>query len=672
LWTLLLLLGALYWGAESLPYWAYVLRTLFENQDAAFIPYYVASFAGLLAVIGIPVALSGAVLPLMFHALRERVGDLGAAAGRLYSWNTLGSLLGALIGGYALLFWLDLHHTFRIAMAAIAVAAALTTAEAPRPVAVAGGLALASLLAIALLPAWRPERLNAGLFQSQGGVPKVLPATYHGADRFFEAHPLTRPREQGGEYAWIFHDDDPNSSVTVTEKIGKGGRRLRDLRNSGRPEGGTEGSDKTMRLAALLPALFADQMERAFVVGYGLGMTAGELASLASMREVVVAEISPGVIEAAPLFDEENQGASQQPSVKIVNSDAYRALLRSESGFDAIVSIPSHTWVAGVEMLFSREFLEAARDRLTPGGVYLQWLYTNGLQDDPAEPTALALRTFASVFPAVAVWYGRGFELLILGMQDARNALDLDRIDRLSRRRDIAAGLARAEIPDLASLLAHELLPLGVVHAAGLPGPSHTLLHPRLGTQAARAFFSGGEGLLPATADLETARVGSRNSLQRRYAERSGGRLPESERGRLVGQLCLHRPRECQTQLAAWIRDVPESETREIVLRTLREGSRGRIDPGFVPTLLPLFGLAVEPLGAVTPEQAARSTDLFVSYYAHATPFPRAVLSDLWRRCQAEPARPDACRQGRAAADQRLGFLDAQLAETPDSAALTP
>jgi spermidine synthase len=75
------------------------------------------------AVIGIPVALSGAVLPLMFHALRERVGDLGAAAGRLYSWNTLGSLLGALIGGYALLFWLDLHHTFRIAMAAIAIAA---------------------------------------------------------------------------------------------------------------------------------------------------------------------------------------------------------------------------------------------------------------------------------------------------------------------------------------------------------------------------------------------------------------------------------------------------------------------------------------------------------------------------------------------------------------------
>ena len=31
-------------------------------------------------------------------------------AGRLYAWNTVGSLLGALLGGYALLFWLDLDH----------------------------------------------------------------------------------------------------------------------------------------------------------------------------------------------------------------------------------------------------------------------------------------------------------------------------------------------------------------------------------------------------------------------------------------------------------------------------------------------------------------------------------------------------------------------------------
>ena len=109
LWSLLILLAVLYRGADDLPYWDYELRALFRDQDAGFYPYFLAAFVGLLLLIVVPVALSGAVLPLMFHALRDRVGDLGDVAGRLYSWNTLGSLLGALIGGYALLYRELLH-----------------------------------------------------------------------------------------------------------------------------------------------------------------------------------------------------------------------------------------------------------------------------------------------------------------------------------------------------------------------------------------------------------------------------------------------------------------------------------------------------------------------------------------------------------------------------------
>ena len=187
-------------------------------------------------------------------------------------------------------------------------------------------------------------------------------------------------------------------------------------------------------------------------------------------------------------------------------------------------------------MLFSREFLEAARDRLTPGGVYLQWFHTNGLQGDPAEPTAMALRTFAAVFPAVAVWYGSGTELLIVGMKDDRDALDLDRIERLSLRTDIAAGLrARGDPRSRRADRARAAAASASSTRRRLPGPIHTLLHPQLGNLAARAAFSGAEAALPPTADLETARVGQRNSLQRRFAARFGGRLPESARGNLVG-----------------------------------------------------------------------------------------------------------------------------------------
>ncbi len=606
-------------------------------------------------------ALAGAVLPLMFHALRERVADLGNVAGRLYSWNTLGSLLGALLGGYALLYWLDLHHTYRIAMAAIAFAAALAggaSAGRSRKLATAGLLAV-SLLAIALLPAWRPERLNLGMFREAPNGPFA----FAGPEVFYAHHPLLGGAEQNGHLQWIFHDDDPTSSVTVTDKLDALGRHSRALRTSGRPEGGIFETDTTMRLAGLLPALFAEKMERVFVIGYGLGMTVGELASLQSVREVEVAEISPAVIEAAPLFDYGNQNASTQPSVHVAISDAYRALLRSQGNFDAIVSTPSNPWVAGVEMLFSREFLQAAHDRLAPGGVYVQWFHVNGFHSDANEPDpmALALHTFATVFPHVAVWYGSGLEMLIVGLLDDRTALDLERIQRQVYRKDVSEGLVRAEIRSFASLLAHELLPLGVVHSAPLPSTVHTLLHPRLGYLAARAAFAGSEGPPIPSAGLETARIGERNSLQHRYAEHFGGKLPEEERGKLVAQLCLHRPRECQAQLAAWTHDAPDSPVRTLVTSSLVAKSQGKIDLSGVPSLLPLVGVVPDAAGPVSVADAQRATELFTLYYTHGAPFSRPALADIWRRCEADPAQRSACRAARAEAERRLGMLDAVL-----------
>jgi spermidine synthase len=126
-WVLVAYLIVLYGVVEDAPYYAHAIRALFTSEAPSFYPYHFAIFLGLLAVVLVPLALSGALLPLLFHHLRDKVGDLGAVAGRLYSWNTVGSLLGALLGGYALFFWLDLHHIYRLAVVAMAVGAAILT-----------------------------------------------------------------------------------------------------------------------------------------------------------------------------------------------------------------------------------------------------------------------------------------------------------------------------------------------------------------------------------------------------------------------------------------------------------------------------------------------------------------------------------------------------------------
>src|SRR5439155_3435215 len=101
LWMLAILFAALYFGLETAPYWAHLVRVAFRDIDFAFYPFYGGAFLALLFAIGPAVVFSGAALPLLFHALRREVGELGSQAGRLYSVNTVGSLPGAPIGGSA-------------------------------------------------------------------------------------------------------------------------------------------------------------------------------------------------------------------------------------------------------------------------------------------------------------------------------------------------------------------------------------------------------------------------------------------------------------------------------------------------------------------------------------------------------------------------------------------
>jgi spermidine synthase len=653
LWALTGLLGALYLGMDAAPYWAHRLRILFRDDPAAFVPFHVNAFACLLAVLAVPVALSGATLPLLFHELRQRAGRLGDAAGLLYAWNTAGSLLGALLGGYALLFWLDLHHVFRIALAALALAALLSSRRGAagrlgRLAPLAAGSA--ALAALAALPGWSPERLSSGLFRNR----QPLPYSSEAPDAFFT-------RFSRGELR--FYDDDPVASIAL---IAPRPGSLAVVTN-GKPDSAVPADRTTTCLAALIPAVLAKRVERAFVVGYATGVTAGELAALEGVREVTVAEISPAIAGAAPLFDFANLDASKNPKLRIVRGDAYRTLERMPGRFDLIVSEPSNPWVAGVEMLYSREFLEAARAKLAPGGVHAQWFHT--YESDGAS-IATILRTYDAVFEHTAVWYKLGLDLLLVGMPDPATALDLGHIARRIRQPDFAAGLARCGVQGLPALLAHELIPMDVLHATPLDAEIHTLLHPRLAVLAGRAFFAGGEAQLPSTAGREAAARGRRNSLLRRLAARGGGRVGEPEREQIVRETCKHRPSECVALLAEWIHEVPSSERRDQILRWIEQNPiLSRLTP---LDLLEPFAALFESQAGMDPipvESARRSADLFARHYHHAAPFSRAALERIWQRCEANVSQAHLCAEARDQSGPRAGDAGAELRRTAQRSA---
>lgn len=649
-WTLALLMLALYPRLNEGPFWAHLVRSWFRDVDSAFYPFYATVFTCMLAVLIVPIGLSGATLPLIFHHRKRAVGDLGAAAGRLYSWNTVGSLLGALLGGYVLFFWLDLDQVYQVALAAVVVAASLLTVQVfslPRLFAVL--LLVPALVAVASLPRWNPGPFASAAFRYR--APR--PDDGAGPKAFFDAI-LARTRV-------VFYDDDPNSSVAVREAMLPTGPDPAIVTN-GKPDGSIRGDYPTMALAALIPSVFAERAESGFVIGYGTGVTVGELAALRSMQRVTVAEISPGVIRAAPHFEEYNQRALTNGKTSVVVSDAYRALLRSNQDYDVIASEPSNPWVAGVEMLFSQEFLRAAKDRLRPGGVYAQWFHC--YENDPAV-VELVLRTYASVFDQVAVWYALGPDILLLGFKDPElpRLLDLRRLQARFAQPDFQAGFARSGIGALPALLVHELLPIGVVNAAQMTGDVHTILHPVLSHRAGRAFFRGQEAQLPPFAEPAPAKIGGERSLLRRYAAARGGALDDDTHALITAEACKTRPVLCASLLAYWRAEVPESAARDAQLGALLQSGpfRRHVGPAKIETLASFY--AAEPAtDPIPPAEATRLTDLFAEYYFHGAPFPRRTLASFWTRCHGVGAT-GGCDAARAHAERRVGSLPQAAAQ---------
>jgi len=176
---------------------------------------------------------------------------------------------------------------------------------------------------------------------------------------------------------------------------------------------------------------------KALVIGLGSGVTASA-ALTHDPVSVTAVEISPEVVDAARRFFEgANHRVLQNPKLKLVIGDARQHVLATTDRYDVIISEPSNPWMAGVSALFTREFFEGVRGRLSPGGVFCQWghLYNMGEAD-----LATLLATFEDVFPKGRVFVISEADILIVG-SDGPTSLNEDRLAGIheAARLDLAA-----------------------------------------------------------------------------------------------------------------------------------------------------------------------------------------------------------------------------------------
>jgi hypothetical protein len=273
--------------------------------------------------------------------------------------------------------------------------------------------------------------------------------------------------------------------------------------------------------------------------------------------------------------------------------------------------------------------------------------------DDAA--VELVLRTFASVFPTVTVWFTTRNDLLLLGFESTERALDVAALAERFAQPDFSAGFARASVASFTALVAHEILPVGALRAERLPGPIHTLRNPRLSYLAGRAFFRRDVTDVPRFAAPEAIAAGASHSLLRRLAGGSGP-LPEPLAATAAQESCGHqRLAECAALLAAWGARYPTSPALAETLAAAREGPAGTVLGDDV--LADLLFLYRGQRAGGPPADPLLLTRRYLNYLHYADPFDRAALVRAWDACVGE-----ACADMRGVAEQRVGPLSLNAA----------
>ncbi len=327
------------------------LETYFASPGASTgfnIPRSHIVFANILApllVMVVPIGCFGAAFPFVQAVVARRVSVLGRHTGRLLFANIIGNVSGTLITGFVLIGRFGSAGTLRLLAVLLlipGVAAALGTGHRRRPL-----LAVSAVLAVAVPVA---------VFPSNRGM-------------------------------WALLHVAPSDQFVVRED--------RSCLNAlaGRPDGSQvlfiNGSaqnaypyDGFHVLIGLLPALLLDNPTHGLAVGLGMGGTTYGMAMDRRVEQVDTVEICGGelgLIEqlAASGKSPESADLLTDPRVSLRVGDGRKALLqKEENSLDIIVVDTLRPQSAYSGNLYSREFYDLVRSRLSAGGLFVQWIAT--------------------------------------------------------------------------------------------------------------------------------------------------------------------------------------------------------------------------------------------------------------------------------------------------------
>jgi spermidine synthase len=472
LYKLIIYLAIVYLSIPYWPYWLNNVRVSLVSIPTNY-PIYLFICFLFLAVFLIPFLYhSGRLLPFGYALIDKNKNDYGKVCGRVYFYNTTGTVVGAVILSYLFLYYLDFDQIFKINLILLSGLLAFLLWKQKRSLVWIGLIAIV----VIALPRWDRASHYIGLFRNR----TPLPDNFSGV--------FKKPKGPGEV---LYFKDDPNTTVSVMKHKATLTQDTVSIVTNGKSDGSTYSQDySTMFLAGSLGYLFGPDSKdlTASVIGLGTGITAGALGIANEVKKVDVLEISKGVIESNIHFQDANFNILKNPKVKLIETDAFKYFSRQSKPVDIVVAEPSNPWVVGVENLFTIQFYDMVKNVLTPNGVFAQWVQ---LYEINADIFYSLISNVTTTFPHFRLFMVSAGDALILASKAPFQVSDTFRHRFNEKRMRSAHENLGIESPTALEILSaygsEELKWFSIKNELGI----HDLEFPKIGYLAGKEMFMG-------------------------------------------------------------------------------------------------------------------------------------------------------------------------------------
>jgi spermidine synthase len=317
--------------------------------------------------------LSGVLFTLLGRAVGRVTGEETRATATVTFANTVGAALGPLVAGFALIPTIGVERTFFAVGVLYALVAVLLDKRA-----------VVAVLALVFFPF--------GLMHEE-----LLPA----ATRQYRDSKAVAVREGRTETAVVLRKDYAGEPYV---------HRL--FTNGFSMSATTFPSQRYMSAFVYLPLAMRPDARNALLISYGVGVTAKRLAEVPQLMSIDVVDISRDILDLGAIVWPGGENPLADPRMRVHVEDGRFFLLTTPQRFDLITGEPPPPKAAGVVNLYTREYFQLVRGRLTDNGVASYWLPVYQMTD--AENKAI-IRAFCDAFDDCSLWSGAGLEWILIG-----------------------------------------------------------------------------------------------------------------------------------------------------------------------------------------------------------------------------------------------------------------